>query len=171
MNKALRELSREELEKYIEDLAKNWLAHDGLWFQAVEGHYGMDTAIELDKEAWQRFTVVEANRIKKRFGIPEYGGLEGLKKALQYRLYANINVQEIVDVDEHSFIFRMNECRVQTARKRKGLPDFPCKKVGIVEYTYFARTIDPRIETEVIACPPDPHPPEYWCAWKFTLKE
>jgi len=171
MNKALRKLSREELEKYIDDLAKNWLAHDGLWFQAVEGHYGMDTAIELDKEAWQRFTVVEANRTKKRFGIPEYGGLEGLKKALQYRLYANINVQEIVDVDEHSFIFRMNECRVQTARKRRGLPDFPCKKVGIVEYTYFAKTIDPRIETEVIACPPDPHPPEYWCAWRFTLKE
>lgn len=171
MNKALSNLSRNELEEYIEDLAKNWLAHDGLWFQAVERHYGMEKAIELDKEAWERFTVIEANRIKKRFGIPGHGGLEGLKKALQYRLYANINLQEIVDVDDHSFIFRMKECRVQTARKRKGLPDFPCKAVGIVEYTNFARTIDPRIVTEVIACPPDPHPPEFWCAWKFTLKE
>jgi hypothetical protein len=33
-------LSKEELIKVIEDEAKNWLAHDGLWFQAVEKHFG-----------------------------------------------------------------------------------------------------------------------------------
>ncbi|MFA5383931.1 MAG: DUF6125 family protein [Eubacteriales bacterium] len=27
-------------------------------------------------------------------------------------------------------IFRMNTCRVQAARKRKGMPEFPCKSVG-----------------------------------------
>jgi hypothetical protein len=34
----------------------------------------------------------------------------------------------------------------------------------------FAETIDPRIETEVIACPPDT-PRDYACAWRFTLKD
>lgn len=171
MNPSLEKLTKEELISYIEDLSKNWLAHDGLWFQAVEQKYGMDVAIELDRTAWETFTVIEAKRIKKRFGIPEQGGTEGLKKALNFRFYASINVQEIVDVDENTIIFRMIDCRVQSARKRKGLPDFPCRKVGIVEYTNFAKTIDPRFETECIACPPGDHPEEYWCAWKFTLQK
>jgi hypothetical protein len=65
----------------------------------------------------------------------------------------------------------MNDCRVQAARRRKGLPDFPCKPVGLVEYGNFASSIDPRFLTECIACPPDPHPDQYWCAWKFTLTD
>jgi hypothetical protein len=43
--------------------------------------------------------------------------------------------------------------------------------VGLVEYANFARTIDPRFQTRCIACPPDPHPDEYWCAWEFKLVE
>ena len=53
-------LSREQLAGIIEDSAKNWLAHDGLWFQAVERVLGMDAAIAADAEAWRKFTVVEA---------------------------------------------------------------------------------------------------------------
>ena len=32
----LQALSKEELIRIIVDDAKNWLAHDGLWFQAVD---------------------------------------------------------------------------------------------------------------------------------------
>lgn len=165
----LNELSREQLIGMLDDFAKNWLAHDGLWFQAVEKEYGMDAAIACDTEAWRRFTVIEAKRIMKRHGIAENSGLTGLKKALGYRLYSRLNEQEIIEETAGSFVFRMNVCRVQEARKRHGLPDFPCKSVGIVEYTEFARTIDPRISTACIACPPDPHPEEFYCAWKFTM--
>ena len=162
--------TKEELIAFLEDAAKNWLAHDGLWFLAVEEQFGMDTAIKLDAKAWEGFSAVEARRIMKRLGIEPGGGLDALEKALQYRLYAYINRQEIIRVDENTLIFRMNECRVQSARKRKGLPDFPCKPVGLVEYSVFARTIDPRIKTRCLACPPDPHPPEFWCSWEFTLE-
>ena len=167
--KKLAEFSKETLIDMIEDAAKNWLAHDGLWFLAVEAKYDMDVAIELDRIAWERFTVIEAKRIMKRHGIEPNSGLEGLKKALQYRLYAHLNVQEIVEETEHSFVFRMNDCRVQSARKRDNRPDFPCKPVGLVEYAEFAKTVDPRIKTECICCPPDKHPAVYYCAWKFSL--
>ncbi len=167
----LEALPKETLIGMLEDAAKNWLAHDGLWFLAVEEKFGMETAIELDRKAWERFTVIEARRIMRRHGIEPGGGIPALKKALQLRLYARINDQEIVDVDEKTIIFRMKSCRVQEARKRDGRPDFPCKGVGIVEYTGFARTIDPRIRTRVVVCPPDEHPPDYWCAWEFTLDE
>lgn len=165
----LRQHSKEELIDLLEIAAKNWLAHDGLWFLAAEDAFDMATAIELDRTAWERFTVIEAQRIMRFLGIEPGGGIPALKRALQYRLYARLNEQEIIDVDERTFVFRMNDCRVQAARQRKGLPDFPCKPVGLVEYGDFARTIDTRFRTRCIACPPDPHPEDYFCAWEFTL--
>ena len=164
-------LSKEILVDMLEDQAKNWLAHDGLWFQAVERRYGMEEAIDLDKEAWIYFTQIEAKRIMRRHSIEPGGGLSALKKALQFRLYARINEQSLIDENPRQLRFEMNDCRVQSARKRKGLDDFPCKPVGIAEYAYFAHTIDPRIRTEVISGPPDPHPDNYYCAWQFTLEE
>lgn len=164
-------LDKETLIDMLEDQAKNWLAHDGLWFQAVERHFGIQTAIELDTEAWIQFTQIEARRIMNRHGIKPGGGLEALMVALGYRLYARINVQSLIKVDELNLRFEMNDCRVQSARKRNGLEDFPCKQPGLAEYAYFAHTIDPRIRTRVIACPPDPHPDTYYCAWLFTLED
>ncbi|MFV1949480.1 MAG: DUF6125 family protein [Anaerolineales bacterium] len=167
----LKTFSQEMLIDLLEDQAKNWLAHDGLWFQAVEKEFGLEKAIELDTEAWIRFTQIEAKRIMKRFDIQPQGGIMALKKALQFRLYARINEQSLVEIDQNTLRFEMNDCRVQSARKRKGLEDFPCKSVGIAEYTYFAHTIDNRIRTRVICCPPDPHPEEYYCAWQFSLEK
>lgn len=165
----LGELTREQLIGMLDDFAKNWLAHDGLWFQAVEREFGMEAAIRLDRNCWEKFTIVEARRIMALHHIPEKSGLEGLKKALNYRLYSRLNVQEVVEETENRFVFRMNNCRVQYARRKRGLPDFPCKPVGLVEYSGFAKTIDPRIRTTCISCPPDEHPKEYYCAWAFEI--
>jgi len=165
----LRRLSKDELIAIIIDDAKNWLAHDGLWFQAIEKTHGMEVAINADRDAWEKFTVVEAKRIMERPGLAPGGGIPALVECLKHRLYARLNLQEAVEVTDTRAVFRMVDCRVQSARKRKGLPDFPCKSVGIVEYAEFARTIDPRIATRCIACPPDAHPDEYWCAWEFSL--
>ena len=166
----LQKLTKKALVELLEDAAKNWLAHDGLWFQAVEQSFGIDAAIECDRTAWSQFTIVEAQRIMERHQIPMNGGIPALIAALQYRLYAYVNIQEIIEISETRCVFRMKNCRVQAARARKSLPDFPCKSVGIVEYSNFAKTIDSRIQTRCIACPPDPHPADYWCAWEFTIQ-
>jgi hypothetical protein len=167
----LDELSRDELLELLRDGALNWLAHDGLWFRAAEDRYGMEAAMDLDREAWRSFTVIEAKRIMKRLGLVPGGGIPALVRALAFRLYARINEQEVVEESATHCVFRMKFCRVQEARKRQGLADFPCKSVGIVEYSGFARTIDERIETRCLACPPDPKPPDAWCVWEFRLKE
>jgi hypothetical protein len=165
----LQNLSKEELIAIIADDAKNWLAHDGLWFQAVEQRYGMEKAIEIDRAAWEKFTVVEAKRIMSRLGLEPGGGIPALVECFKHRLYARLNLQESIEISDTRAVFRMVDCRVQSARKRKGLSDFPCKTVGLVEYAEFARTIDSRIATRCIACPPDQHPEDYWCAWEFIL--
>lgn len=163
------DLTREDLEGMLCDAALNWLAHDGLWFLAVEDKLDLESAIELDMKAWENFTVIEAKRIMKRHGIEEGGGIPALARALGLRLYAFINEQEIVEQSEKHLVFRMNDCRVQSARKKKGLPDFPCKPVGLVEYAGFASTIDPLIQTRCIGCPPDDHPDDWYCSWEFRL--
>ena len=164
----LANVDRALLETWLEDAAKLWLAHDGLWFQQVERHSGMETAIDLDREAWRHFSPIEAKRIKARLGLADRAGLEGLARALKARLYTILN-EDVVELEGDRLVYTMKRCRVQEARKRKGLDDFPCKSVGIVEYTTFAETIDDRITTECLTCPPDPHPEDHYCRWVFTL--
>ena len=165
------DLTREQALELLEDFAKRWIAHDGLWFQAIEQARGLDEAVERDIEAWRKFTVIEAKRIMSFLDLPKNGGLDALERALKFRLYAFLNIQECSRPDDHTLIFKMLDCRVQSARKRKGLIDHPCKPVGEVEYSLFASTIDSRIKTTCIACPPDPHPEEFYCGWKFTLEQ
>ncbi len=166
----VQKLDRERLERMLVDFAKNWLAHDGLWFQAVERRYGLQKAIELDTEAWEKFTALEARRIMQLHKIPPGSGLEGLKKALKYRLYAVLNKQEVRNETGNSFEFYMIDCRVQSARRRKNMELFPCKSVGVVEYSGFARSIDERIKTECIGCPPDENAGEqFYCGWRFSI--
>lgn len=167
----LQRYSKDELIRVVLDDAKNWLAHDGLWFQAVESAHGMEAAIEADRRAWAHFTVIEANRIMERLGLAPGGGIPALLECLEHRLYARLNTQEATEITERRAVFVMRDCRVQSARKRKGLPDFPCKPVGLVEYAEFARAVDPRIETRCISCPPDAHAADVWCAWEFTLRD
>jgi len=167
--KFLSVMPREKLIELLTNTGINWLANDGIWFQAVEFKHGMLDAKRCNDSCWTKFAPFEAWSIKRYLGMPEMPGLEGLKKALQFRMYARINIQSIIDESPISIIFQMNDCRVQAARKRQGLEDYPCKSAGLVEYTNFARAIDPRIKTECIGCPPDTHPEEWFCAWRFSL--
>lgn len=165
----LLQMSENELEFLKEGVAVNWLSNDGIWFQAVEKAYGMFDAKRCNDSCWGQFSPLEAWSVKRLLNLPENSGLDGLKKALGYRLYAAINKQKISEETADSFIFSMLDCRVQSARKRKGLEDYPCKSAGIVEYRTFAETIDKRIKTDCIACPPDNHPNAYFCAWRFYM--
>ena len=169
-NQALEKLDKADLLKLIEIYCKNWLAMDGVWFQSVERKLGMDEAMEHDINAWRSFTVIEARRIKEFLKLPARSGIVGLKKALKYRLYANINEDEII-VQDNVLIYRTLDCRVQNARKRKGMEFHPCKSVGIVEYKYFAKEIDDRFECEAISCYPEITDDSCNCSWKFTLVE
>ena len=118
----------------------------------------------------KKFTVIEAKRIKTFLNLPEHPGIEGLKQALKLRLYANINRDEII-TEGNTLIYRTTECRVQHARSSKNMPLHPCKAVGIIEYSGFAKTIDSRFTCECLSCYPDITDNTCHCAWKFTLKD
>ena len=166
----LSQFSKEQLLDLIEIYAKNWLAMDGVWFQSVERKLGMDEAMFHDVEAWRRFTVTEALRIRSFLGLGEFPGIEGLEKALRLRFYAGIN-RDRIDIDGNTLTYTAVDCRVQRARQEKGMPFHPCKSVGLVEYSGFAKTIDPRFTCECVSCYPDITDDSCCCKWKFTLTE
>ena len=164
------DMPREKLLELNKAVAANWLANDGVWFQSLEFTKGMTDAKKCNDTCWSHFSPFEAWSIKRFLKLPEKPGLDGLKKALFFRLYAAINKQSISNETEESFTFYMNECRVQSVRQKKGLDDYPCKSAGLVEYTTFAESIDSSIKTGCVACPPDKHPEDWFCAWQFYLK-
>jgi hypothetical protein len=70
---------------------------------------------------------------------------------------------------DNALELRMIECRVQQARRRKGLADFACRQVAVIHFPAFAKAIDSDIQAECLACPPDPVG-EGYCRWRFTRK-
>lgn len=167
----IQNLSKEQLIELCEVYAKNWLALDGVWFQSVENKFGIAEALEHDANAWRRYTEIEARRIKSFLGLPDNSGVEGLKKALSLRFYALLSRDSIEIEDDRTLVYRVITCRVQEARKRKGMAYHPCKPVGLIEYTYFAKVIDSRFETEAVSCHPDVTDSSCNCIWRFRLKE
>jgi len=129
----------------------------------------MDTALALDRVVWEQFAVIEARRIKERLALPEKGGLDALEIAFKNRLVSLLNKLEIFRPDKNTLIVTTKTCRVQAARTRKGMAQFPCRSVGMVEFPVFARTIDARIMTTCLSCPPETLPGTPYCSWKFTL--
>ena len=147
---SLESLSREQLLELLSIYSKNWQAMDGVWFQSVEGKYGMEEAMYHDVEAWKRFTVTEARRIKKFLNLPEYPGLEGLEQALQFRFYANLSHYQ-------AHLARGTLCCTVcwSAVSSRPAPGktwgcTACKPAGLAEYAGFAKTIDGRITCQCL---------------------
>lgn len=171
MAQGLENFTREQLIELLEITAKDLMALDGTWFQSLEREQGMDTAMEHDRNAWKRFVPSEARRLKALLGLADGCGLEGLAKALPYRCTSLANECEMVWEEGGALVFRITNCRVQNARKRKGMEFHPCKSVGILEYGEFARALDERICCECVSCFPDVTDETCNCAWRFWVAE
>ena len=139
VNKTLEKMERSELIQLIEIYSKNWLAMDGVWFQSVERKFGMAEAMEHDCNIWEAFTKIEAQKIKEFLKLSSRPGIDGLKRALQLRLY-DINEDEII-VDGNTLIYRTLDCRVQNARKRRGWNFIPARQSVLLNILVLPRPL------------------------------
>lgn len=162
-------LSHEQLVAYVQLCSKNLFAIDGTWFQSIEAEQGMEAAMYHDEQAWRRYTVSEARRLKAFLELEDSCGLEGLARALPLKLTSLCNLTEMVS-DGNDLVFRVVSCRVQDARGRKGMGFHPCKPVGQVEYELFAKVFDERIACTCESCYPEINDESCACAWRFHLE-
>ena len=162
------QFNSEELQPYFEFMLNQFRKMDGFWFLGVENSYSYDAAIKLNEKVWHRMGKIMTREIKERFSIEEKG-LKALAKVFRYYPWAIISGYEI-DTKDEEIIVTVPHCPSQEGRLKKGLGEYNCKDMHFGEFMSIIEEVDGNIKVECLFAPPDPHPKELFCKWRFTMK-
>jgi hypothetical protein len=148
---ALDGLGEQGCREYIEFLLHNYRVLDAFWFIRVEEAHGLAEAEALNAAVWGKVAQLAARDIKKRFGIPDNGGLQALQRAQQFFPWHMLVGYEIQDRGDHLLI-EVDRCPPQDGRKKHGLGEYACKQMHMNEFSAFAQEVD------------------LYCRWRFVLE-
>jgi len=162
-----KDMDRDDLLRYIEFLLWHYRVMDSFWFIRVEEEFGIKTAERINERVWVRVTPMAVKDLLRRFNIEEKG-LEGLVKALSLFPWTIIGGHKIEKVD-NEVILTVSQCPPQVARLKRGLGEYDCKEMHMKEFIGIAREVDPHIQVRCEFAPPDPHPEDLFCKWRFTV--
>ena len=167
--KMMAEMPRENLLDYFFLQIRNLWRVDGLYFLGIEEKFGTEAATEIDAKVWQIMAQIEAKSLRRMFQIGKNADIPAIMNLLRKSSWALDQPFKTLEISDKKAILSIDRCRTQMARLKKGLNEFPCKKVRFGYLKNFAKTLNPKMKVKCIVCPPDKHPSNLWCKWEFRL--
>ena len=163
------DMDKDQLLSYIEFLLWHYRVMDSFWYIYITKMFDESTADRLNEQVWGKIPALASKDLQARFEIDEKG-LKGFVKALKLWPWHILVGYQIEETPEQVLI-SVPSCPTQEARLKRGLEEYDCKEMHRLEFESFAHKIDERIQVDCLFAPPEPHPKEMFCQWRFSLKD